>query len=213
MPTRSSTPWPTISPRSGPPASKQSRTNHQDFWRITLEVGKESRSGYEREAFRHWTDEDADGCDTRREVLLVEATTKPVKGKRCVLSGGAWTSFYDGVEVADAKRLDVDHMVPLAEAWDSGASAWTAERREQYANDLDSARSLVAVTEKSNRSKSDRDPSQWLPPASSTHCTYAADWTATKLRWKLTVDSDEQAALQKLAGNCPDTAADYQTAP
>lgn len=67
----------------------------------------------------------------------------------------------------------------LAEAWDSGASEWTAERREQYANDLGSERSLVAVTARSNRSKSDKDPAQWLPPAAAAQCTYASDWVAT----------------------------------
>lgn len=104
-------------------------------------------------------------------------------------------------------------MVPLAEAWDSGASEWTAERREQYANDLGSERSLVAVTAKSNRSKSDRDPGEWLPPAASAQCTYASDWVATKLRWKLTIDTKEQGALEKLAEDCPDTVVEYEVAP
>lgn len=178
-----------------------------------LVVGKESRSGYERDAFQHWIDEDGDGCDTRREVLLAEATTKPTQAARCAITGGAWTSFYDGAAVTDAKKLDIDHMVALAEAWDSGASDWTAQRREQYANDLGSERSLIAVTAKSNRSKSDKDPSQWLPPAASAHCVYAADWTATKLRWKLGADKTEQAALEKLAAACPDTLVEYQVAP
>ncbi len=121
-----------------------------------IPVAEEKRTGYERDAFKHWVDEDDDGCPTRQEVLLAEAVTAPEEGARCTLSGGSWTSYYDEAEVSDAKKLDIDHMVPLAEAWDSGAHDWTPERREAYANDLDAERSLVAVTAKTNRSKAGR---------------------------------------------------------
>jgi len=174
--------------------------------------GDERRDGYERDSFRHWIDEDEDGCETRAEVLLEEATTKPEQGDRCKLTGGVWMSYYDEVEVTDAKKLDIDHMVPLAEAWDSGAYDWTPERRQAYANDLGSDRSLVAVTAKTNRSKADRDPAQWLPPAKSAHCTYAADWTAAKLRWKLNADKVEKTALLDLAKDCTDTVVEFEEA-
>ncbi|QBR04584.1 HNH endonuclease (plasmid) [Streptomyces sp. S501] len=174
--------------------------------------GDERRDGYERDSFRHWIDEDDDGCETRAEVLLEEATTKPVQGGKCKLTGGVWMSYYDEVEVTDAKKLDIDHMVPLAEAWDSGAYDWTSERRQAYANDLGSDRSLVAVTAKTNRSKADRDPAQWLPPAKSAHCTYAADWTAAKLRWKLNADKAEKTALLDLATDCTDTVVEFEEA-
>ncbi|MFG3071784.1 HNH endonuclease family protein, partial [[Kitasatospora] papulosa] len=101
---------------------------------------------------------------------------------------------------------------PLAEAWDSGAYDWTPERRQAYANDLGSDRSLVAVTAKTNRSKADRDPAQWLPPAKSAHCTYAADWTAAKLRWKLNADKAEKTALLDLAKDCTDTVVEFEEA-
>ncbi|MEV0696167.1 HNH endonuclease family protein [Streptomyces sp. NPDC050388] len=175
--------------------------------------GVEQRDGYERDSFKHWVDEDGDGCPTRAEVLIEEATTKPEQGERCALSGGVWMSYYDEVEVTDPGKLDIDHMVPLAEAWDSGAHAWTPERRQAYANDLGAQRSLVAVTAKTNRSKADRDPAAWLPPAESAHCTYAADWTGTKLRWQLTADDEERAALVKLAEACPGTVVEYEVAP
>ncbi|WP_241192086.1 HNH endonuclease family protein [Streptomyces sp. ADI97-07] len=177
-----------------------------------LPEGVEKRDGYERDSFRHWVDEDGDGCQTRAEVLIEEATTKPEQGERCALTGGVWMSYYDEVEVTEARKLDIDHMVPLAEAWDSGAYGWTAERREAYANDLGAERSLVAVTAKTNRSKSDRDPADWLPSAEAAHCLYAADWTATKLRWELSADAKERAALVKLADACPDTTVQYKLA-
>ena len=91
-------------------------------------------------------------------MLLDEAVEPPTVGPRCRLSGGRWWSYYDQVWVTSASGLDIDHMVPLAESWDSGASAWTAEQREAYANDQRADASLVAVTARSNRSKSDGGP-------------------------------------------------------
>ncbi|WP_385625532.1 HNH endonuclease family protein (plasmid) [Streptomyces sp. P8-A8] len=178
-----------------------------------IPAGTEDRTGYERDSFRLWVDADKDGCDTRKEVLIAEAVKAPEQGARCALSGGEWLSYYDEVTVTAATKLDIDHVVPLAEAWDSGASKWDAERREQYANDLTADRSLVAVTAKTNRSKADRDPAEWLPPAASAQCTYGADWVGTKLRWKLTADSKERAALEKLAKDCTETVVKYETAP
>lgn len=106
--------------------------------------------------------------------------------------------------MTSASGLDIDHMVPLAEAWDSGASAWTAQRREAYANDQGAQTSLAAVTARSNRSKADQDPAQWMPPAAEAHCRYIAEWVATKLRWNLTAGETEVAALRAAAGGCPD---------
>jgi hypothetical protein len=177
-----------------------------------LPQAAEVRDGYERTKFKHWIDEDRDGCNTRAEVLLAEAVTQPTVGARCKLSGGTWRSYYDDTVVEGPSGLDIDHMVPLAEAWDSGASQWTAARRQAYANDLGSERSLVAVTAKSNRSKSDQDPAQWMPPAADARCTYLADWVGAKLRWNLTVDADERAKLRDLATACTQTTVDYQPA-
>ncbi|MDK1474612.1 HNH endonuclease family protein [Streptomyces sp. 549] len=178
-----------------------------------LEVAEEKRDGYDRRLFKHWTDADGDGCDTRREVLIAEAVSPPEQGDRCAISGGEWLSYYDGETVTDAAKLDIDHMVPLAEAWDSGAHSWDDDRRERFANDLDADASLVAVTARSNRSKGDKDPAEWLPPAKDTHCTYAAEWVGTKLRWKLSVDTAEKAALGTLADSCTDTAVAIEPAP
>ncbi|MGC5236811.1 HNH endonuclease family protein [Streptomyces albogriseolus] len=179
-----------------------------------LPVEAESRDGYDRDAFRHWNtgDDPSDGCNTRAEVLLDEAVEPPTVGPRCRLSGGRWWSYYDQVWVTSASGLDVDHMVPLAESWDSGASAWTAKRREAYANDQGSATSLVAVTARSNRSKADQDPVQWLPPAAEVHCRYAAEWVGTKLRWSLAADETEVAALRETVADCPDQIVTYEPA-
>lgn len=101
-------------------------------------------------------------------------------------------------------------MVPLAEAWDSGASQWTAARRQAYANDLGAERSLAAVTAKSNRSKADQDPAQWMPPAADAQCTYLSDWVSTKLRWSLTIDRAERDTLRQLATGCENTDVEFE---
>lgn len=179
-----------------------------------LPVSAESRDGYDRDAFRHWTsgDNPSDGCSTRNEVLIAEAVEPPTVGPRCRITGGRWWSYYDQVWVTSASGLDIDHMVPLAESWDSGASAWTAQRREAYANDQGAQTSLVAVTARSNRSKADQDPAQWMPPAAEVHCRYIAEWVATKLRWSLTADETEVAALRDAAGSCPNQQVTYELA-
>ncbi|MBQ0850559.1 HNH endonuclease [Streptomyces sp. BH-SS-21] len=178
-----------------------------------LPSGVESRDGYQRTSFKHWVDADRDGCSTRMEVLIAESRTEPTVEAGCKVTAGMWFSYYDGVTLTAPGGLDIDHMVPLAEAWDSGASAWTAARREAYANDLDAERSLVAVTARTNRSKSDQDPADWTPPLADARCTYTADWVATKLRWQLAVDDRERGALTELAAGCGQETVDYEPAP
>ncbi|MFE9139441.1 HNH endonuclease family protein [Streptomyces sp. NPDC007355] len=181
-----------------------------------IPVAEESRAGYTRDKFRHWNTglDPADGCNTRAEVLLAEATEAPSVAAGCKLGEGEWLSYYDEQEVTDPAKLDIDHMVPLAEAWDSGASAWDAKRREAYANDQDAATSLVAVTARTNRQKADQDPATWMPPAPNATCRYLAEWTATKLRWGLAADQNEIDAINVYAGGpCEMTVVHYTPAP
>ncbi|MEE1931200.1 HNH endonuclease family protein [Streptomyces sp. TRM 70351] len=170
-----------------------------------LPVKEETRTGYERAAFRHWVDADKDGCNTRNEVLLEEAVNHPELSGRCTLTGGTWYSPYDDTYAEGARGLDIDHLVPLAEAWDSGAGTWTAAEREAYANDLGDHRALIAVTARSNRSKADQDPATWQPPARPYRCQYYTDWVTIKTRWGLAIDPAEQTALTELARTCPNT--------
>ncbi|WP_179892237.1 HNH endonuclease family protein [Streptomyces sp. rh34] len=180
-----------------------------------VQVTEEDRTGYTRSSFKHWNsgDNSTDGCNTRAEVLIAEAVVAPTVGAGCKLTGGTWTSYYDGQEVTSAGSLDIDHMVPLAESWDSGAYGWTAERREAYANDQGADVSLVAVTARSNRQKSDQDPADWMPPSPDAQCRYVAEWVSTKLRWQLTADDRELEALKVYAdGPCENTIVRYTPA-
>ncbi|MCY8334164.1 HNH endonuclease family protein, partial [Bacillus spizizenii] len=94
-----------------------------------------------------------------------------------------------------------DHIVPLAEAWRSGASSWTTEKHKQFANDLDGPQ-LIAVTASVNRSKGDQDPSTWQPPRVAAHCGYAKWWINTKYRWNLSLQSTEKSSLQTMLNTC-----------
>ena len=165
-----------------------------------LTVRTENRSGYTRDQFKLWVDADGDGCDTRKEVLIAEADDPVSVGSGCALSGGRWFSYYDRVSWTDSGRIDIDHVVPLAEAWDSGASAWNAAQRQGYANDLADSRTLVGVTDSVNQSKGDQDPTTWMPTYDK--CRYLREWVAVKIRWRLAVDSSEKSAISSLSSGC-----------
>ncbi len=171
----------------------------------SIPVAAEERAGYQRDLFEHWIDADGDGCNTRYEVLIDEAVISPAVGEGCFLSGGAWFSAYDGLTFNDPRGLDIDHVVALAEAWDSGAFGWTAQRRRAYANDLGVPYALIAVSAGSNRSKADLDPADWLPPSAAARCPFVSAWIAVKVRWDLAVDPREHSTLQSLAADCPAT--------
>ena len=179
----------------------------------TLVISVEQRSGYDRDLFDHWSDLDNNGCDTRQEVLAAESLDPVTTTNGCRVATGSWFSHFDGVTVTDPSSLDIDHLVPLAEAWDSGASMWDAVTRERFANDVDDSRSLIAVTASTNRSKSDRDPTGWLPLAASYRCTYASDWVAVKARWGLSVDQAEYETLVAVLSECTNTDVDDVTVP
>lgn len=159
---------------------------------------EEYNSYYNRSLFRHWIDEDGDGCDTRDEVLVRESTTTI----SCSLAGGRWVSRYDKVSTTNASSFDIDHFIPLKEAWESGAWEWDSNTRQRFANDLDYQFSLIAVSARSNRSKSDRDPNNWMPSNASFQCQYIGRWIAVKHRWSLAVDQSEKEFLSSRVGAC-----------
>ena len=167
-----------------------------------LTVKQQQFAAYDRSKFKLWVDADHDGCDTRQEVLIAEATRKPTVGSGCRLSGGRWFSKYDGVTTTNPSSFDIDHLVPLAEAWRSGANRWTAGTRTRYANDLGYAATLIAVTAHANRSKGDKEPQDWLPQRHRYDCTYVANWVAVKWRWHLAVDTTEKRFLTSTLSDC-----------
>ncbi|KAK8110129.1 uncharacterized protein PG998_006586 [Apiospora kogelbergensis] len=110
-------------------------------------------------------------------------------------------SPYDGGSWTQASDLDIDHMVPLKNAWISGADQWTTDKRREFANDVDRPQ-LWAVTDSVNSSKSDKSPDAWKPPLASFYCVYARSWVQVKAHWELTVTSAEKAALTSMLNTC-----------
>ena len=169
---------------------------------VGLRIEPEYVGGYNRDLFADWYDADRNGCNTRKEVLIAESLDPVQIGSGCSISGGRWFSIYDNVETTDSSKFDIDHMVPLSEAWDSGAWNWNADQRKYFANDLDQPFFLIAVTASSNRSKSDRDPAEWMPPNANYHCEYVRIWIEIKRAWDLSVDQAEHDYLARKLASC-----------
>ena len=162
-------------------------------------VVDEHRGGYNRELFGYPIDANGDGCNTRDEILKRDSLS-PVQIDLvgCHIVAGDWLSPYDGITVSDPSEIEIDHVVALKEAWDSGAWNWSPEQRTAYANDLTDSRTLRAVSTASNLSKGDRDPSNWLPSDAADVCPFIGDWLAIKVRWALTMDQSEYGRIRNL---------------
>ncbi|WP_433362092.1 HNH endonuclease family protein [Streptosporangium sp. CA-115845] len=166
----------------------------------TLTVAAETnQSSYDRSLFNHWIT--ISGTCNTRETVLKRDGVGVVVNSSCAPTSGSWYSPFDGATWTAAGDVDIDHMVPLAEAWRSGAYAWTSAQRQSYANDLGGPE-LWAVTDNVNQAKGDQDPSTWQPPLSSFRCTYARAWIQVKYYWKLTLQSSEKSALQSMLATC-----------
>ena len=165
-----------------------------------LTVGKwHSMAGYSREKFPHWRQQ-GDDCDTRDMVLQRDGVGVKLR-TGCKIVAGSWTSAYDDKTFTEPTGMDIDHVVPLAAAWRTGADKWTDAQRGDFANDMDRPQ-LIAVSATSNRSKGDQDPSQWKPPNQAHWCDYAHNWITVKAYWKLFVTDAEQRARGDMLATC-----------
>ena len=181
-----------------PPTPPSASTAATQLASLTVKA-EGSSTGYSRDKFPHWIDQ-GNSCNTR-EVVLKRDGTNVVTDSACAATSGKWFSPYDGATWTAASDVDIDHVVPLADAWRTGASAWTTPQRQAYANDLTDPQ-LIAVTDNVNQAKGDQSPEDWKPPLSSYYCTYARMWTAVKYKYKLTINSAEKSALTSMLGTC-----------
>ncbi|MFJ6387007.1 HNH endonuclease family protein [Streptomyces sp. NPDC091972] len=165
----------------------------------SLTVATENRTGYSRDLFPTWIT--ISGTCNTREYILKRDGSNVVTDSACAATSGSWYSPYDGATWTAASDVDIDHLVPLAEAWDSGASAWTTSRRQSFANDVTRPQ-LLAVTDNVNQSKGDQDPATWMPSLTSYRCTYVRAWVQVKYYYGLSVDSAEKSALSGYLANC-----------
>ncbi|KAJ5451753.1 hypothetical protein N7491_000935 [Penicillium cf. griseofulvum] len=158
-----------------------------------------SQDGYSREKFPHWITVSGN-CNTRETVLKRDGTDV-VQSDSCAATSGTWVSPYDGESWTASSDVDIDHVVPLSNAWKSGASDWTTDQRQALANDLENPQ-LLAVTDNVNASKGDKGPEDWKPPLASYYCTYAKMWVKVKSVYDLTITSAEKAALVEMLDTC-----------
>lgn len=175
----------------GVPPGLRAGTAAQSMLGAVTVAPEPTRTGYDRDLFKHWDDENGNNCDTRCEILTSE--------KR---SNGKWYSLWDGTTASSASALEIDHVVALAEAWDSGASTWTSTQRDRFA---DWQVNLTAVASAVNQSKSDKDAAEWTPPRTQSRCAFAEITITTKFHWALTVDQAEKTALATMLQGCTAT--------
>jgi len=184
----------------------------------TLPVkGRAPKTGYSREAFgQAWADTDRNGCDTRNDILrrdLPGAVIKPGTNGCVVLSGKLADPYTAQIIMfvrGGDSEVDIDHVVSLSDAWQTGAFAWPSRKRLAFAND---PLNLVAVDASANRQKGDSNAASWLPPSKASRCAYIARQVAAKARYQLWVIPAERDAMRSILLTCPTVAARVGTAP
>jgi hypothetical protein len=198
------TPIPAIA--QAPPASVPLAIVQRSQSDVTLIMADNQVSipAYHREDWRHWIDADGDCQNARHEVLIEESLDQVTfrDANSCTVDTGKWIAPFTGSIVISAGSLDVDHMVPLANAHRSGAWAWDSVRKQAYANDLSYPGHLIAVTASANRSKGADGPEAWQPPDQSYYCQYATAWVSIKSEWELSVTQAEWVALDQMLNSC-----------
>ncbi|KAJ5688836.1 secreted protein [Penicillium macrosclerotiorum] len=186
-------------PEPTPPDIPSASTAKSELASLTV-AAQGSQDGYSRDKFPHWITQNG-SCDTRDVVLKRDGTNVVQSSSGCTTTSGTWVSPYDGATWTQSSDVDIDHLVPLSNAWKSGASEWTTAQRQSFANDLTHPQ-LLAVTDNVNESKGDKGPEEWKPPLESYYCTYAEMWVQVKTYYKLTITSDEKAALSEMLDTC-----------
>jgi len=160
-----------------------------------------ANADYNRYSYGGWRDDDRDCLNTRHEVLAEESLITPII-LDCKVIYGVWYDLYTGEVITNPRKLDVDHVVPIKEANDSGAEYWSSDMKRRYYNDLDNPAHLIAVGSSINRSKGSRDLADWLPPNESFHCAYVKMWQSVKNKWGLSMDSAERRVAMEILRDC-----------
>ena len=159
---------------------------------------------YSRSQWKHWTDEDGDCQDARQEVLISESLVEVSfeSERKCRVATGRWYGAFTGAHVNTQGDLDIDHLVPLKNAHDSGGWVWSSAKKQEYANYLGDPDHLIAVTKGANRSKGAKGPEEWRPSDEGYWCRYATDWTEVKMEWGLTMTQRETEAIIEMLESC-----------
>ena len=196
-------PGPTTAP-TPVPSSGDASTPAPSLASLVVALLSEVLPDYNRREWRHWVDADRDCQDARQEVLIAESVQPVIftDAGQCRVASGQWVGPFTGTPVTDPGDLDIDHLVPLANAHKTGGHAWDAARKREYANYLQDPAHLVAVTARANRSKGAKGPEDWRPSDEGHWCQYAKDWVGVNVEWELTVTPAEVEALGEMLVTC-----------
>jgi hypothetical protein len=194
------------------PAKAEAVASGLSVIQAQITKGRAAKTGYTRDQFGPaWADVDRNGCDTRNDILKRDLTNEVFKEKTngcTVLSGtlvdpfsGETINFVRGV--ATSSEVQIDHMVALSNAWQTGAFKLTADQRKAFAND---PLNLLAVKGRLNSQKGDADAATWLPPLKSYRCEYVSRQIAVKIKYKLWFTAPEKEAMIRILKTCPEKA-------
>ena len=167
----------------------------------TTSPEEESVPEYDRSDWKHWSDLDGDCQDTRQEVLIRDSQEPVVftDEKECRVATGKWVDPYSSTVITDPSLVDIDHIVALQDAHESGGWRWIPEDKEKFANDLEQ---LTVSSRTTNRSKGSRGPDEWLPPLETFRCEYLDIWLAIKTRYGLELSCSEEATINQMKRTC-----------
>jgi hypothetical protein len=155
----------------------------------TVTVGK-----YNRKDWPHWTDRDHNCLDTRAEILKSRSLSPVQMNRRgCIVVSGKWKDYYYPETHTKAKKVDIDHLIPLKHAHLSGAHQWSKEKRELFANDSDN---LVITNRSYNRKKGAKGIDEWLPVHQDYACKYINHWIRIKKKYRLTLNQAEMRTIE-----------------
>lgn len=155
---------------------------------------------YDRAEWKHWTDPEDNGCDSREDVLMRQGkNVKTSESDQCDVVSGEWVSPYEGLKITDPSSIDIDHVIPLGWAAKNGGQDWDAETKEAFANDFIH---LLATSASTNRSKSDRGPSEYMPERKEFWCSYGRIWVSTASKYGLSMPDADKAVLREAIQSC-----------
>jgi hypothetical protein len=196
---------------SGPKTSKADSASVSDARKKLAKLsvkGRAPKTGFDRDEFGPaWSDVDHNGCDTRNDILKRDLDDEKFKSGThdCIVLSGTLKDPYSGKTI-DFKRgqdtstaVQIDHLIPLSDAWQKGAQQWSATKRKEFAND---PLNLMAVDGPLNGQKSDSDAATWLPPRKAYRCTYIARQIDVKAKYDVWVTSAEKDAMKTILDGC-----------
>jgi hypothetical protein len=167
---------------------------------IILAITNTAYSKYVRKEWKHWSDRDKNCLNTKEEILKARSKSFVLTSKKgCRIKSGSWDDYYYPETINDMKQIDVDHLIPLKHAYDTGGANWSPEKKEQFANDPEN---LVITNKKYNREKGAKGIDQWLPVNKAYACKYVRDWIKVKKKYGLNLLKDELGTIHQIKVNC-----------